>query len=161
MLPLVGPLYLLLLRVHLPDNWFGLVVAFTSFAVPFGAWMMKSFFDAVPQEVEEAARVDGYGRTERLFRVVLPLVLPGLFTTGAFVFMEAWNNLLYPVTFITTLEKQTLPAGLLTGFTGQFKTDWGDMMAASRVTTVPLLVVFLLVQRSMVRGLTSGALAGE
>lgn len=164
MLPLVvliGPLYLLLLGGHLLDSWVGLVVAFTSFAVPFGAWMMKSFFDGVPREVEEAARVDGYHRTQILFRVVLPLVYPGLLTTGAFVFMEAWNNLLYPLTFMTTLTHQTLPAGLLTSFTGQFKTDWGGMMAASCITTLPLLVVFLAVQRSMVRGLTSGAVAGE
>jgi multiple sugar transport system permease protein len=87
--------------------------------------------------------------------------LPGLLTTAAFVFMDSWNNLLYPLTLISTLHKQTLPPGLLDSFTGTFKTDWGGMMAAACITSVPLLVAFFAVQRYMVRGLTAGALAGE
>ena len=164
MLPLVvliGPLYLLLLNANLLNTLTGLIIGYTSFVVPFGVWMMKSFFDAVPREVEEAARIDGYPRWQILFRVVLPLVVPGIFTTATFVFMESWNNLLYPLTFIHTLENQTLPGGLLLSFTGQFKTDWGGMMAASCITTLPLLIAFFAIQRSMVRGLTAGAVAGE
>jgi ABC-type glycerol-3-phosphate transport system permease component len=122
--------------------------------------MMKSFIDAVPIEVEEAARVDGYPRLQILMKVVVPLILPGLLTTGTFVFMEAWNNLIYPLTFVTTIERQTLPAALVLTFTGQFKTDWGGMMAAATLTTLPLMIAFFTVQRSIVRGLTSGALAG-
>ena len=95
-----------------------------------------------------------------IFEVVGPLILPGLTTTATFVFMEAWNNLIYPLTFMTTLERQTLPAALVLSFTGQFKTDWGGMMAAATVTTLPLMLAFFLVQRSMIRGLTSGAVAG-
>lgn len=164
MLPLVvliGPLYLLLLKVHLINNYIGLVVGYTSFALPFGAWMMKGFIDAVPLEIEEAARVDGYRRLGILFKVVLPITVPGLFTTAAFIFMDAWNNLLYPLVLMNTLQKQTLPAGLLISFTGQFKTDWGGMMAAACITTIPLMAAFFAVQRYMVRGLTAGALAGE
>lgn len=163
MLPLVvmlAPLYLLLMNAHLLDSTAGLVVGFTTFGLPFAVWMMKSFIDAVPIEIEEAARVDGYRRWEILLKVVLPLIIPGLLTTATFVFMEAWNNLIYPLTFITSLPKQTLPAALVLTFTGQFKTDWGGMMAASAVTTLPLLIAFFAVQRSMVRGLTAGALAG-
>jgi len=163
MLPLVvllAPLYLLLLHARLLDTHAGLVVGFTTFGLPFAVWMMKSFVDAVPIEIEEAARVDGYSRWEILLKVVAPLILPGLTTTATFVFMEAWNNLIYPLTFLTTLEKQTLPAALVLSFTGQFKTDWGGMMAASTVTTLPLMIAFFAVQRSMVRGLTSGAVAG-
>ena len=77
-----------------------------------------------------------------------------------FVFMDAWNNLIFPLSFVTTLEKQTLPAALVVSFTGQFKTDWGGMMAAATVTTLPLMIAFFAVQRSMVRGLTAGAVAG-
>lgn len=164
MLPLVvliGPLYLLLLNANMLNSVGGLILGYTSFVVPFGVWMMKGFFDAVPREIEEAARIDGYPRWQILFRVVLPLVWPGVFTTATFVFMESWNNLLYPLTFINTLENQTLPGGLLLSFTGQFKTDWGGMMAASCVTTLPLLIAFFAIQRSMVRGLTAGAVAGE
>jgi ABC-type glycerol-3-phosphate transport system permease component len=163
MLPLVvllAPLYLLLLHAQLLDARAGLVVGFTTFGLPFAVWMMKSFIDAVPIEVEEAARIDGYPRWQILVKVVAPLMLPGLVTTAAFVFMEAWNNLIYPLAFVTTLEKQTLPAALVLTFSGQFKTDWGGMMAAATVTTVPLMIAFFAVQRSMVRGLTSGAVAG-
>lgn len=163
MLPLVvmlAPLYLLLMSAHLLDSTAGLVVGFTTFGLPFAVWMMKSFIDAVPIEIEEAARVDGYRRGEILLRVVLPLIVPGLLTTATFVFMDSWNNLIYPLTFITSLPKQTLPAALVLTFTGQFKTDWGGMMAASTLTTLPLLIAFFAVQRSMVRGLTAGALAG-
>ncbi len=163
MLPLVvmlAPLYLLLLAAHLLDSLAGLVVGFTTFGLPFAVWMMKGFIDAVPIEVEEAARVDGCRRGAILVRVVLPLVVPGLLTTGAFVFMESWNNLIYPLAFVTTLERQTLPAALVLTFTGQFKTDWGGMMAASTVTTIPLALAFFAVQRSMMRGLAAGAVAG-
>ena len=163
MLPLVvmlAPLYLLLLNAQLLDSIGGLVVGFTTFGLPFAVWMMKSFMDAVPIEVEEAARVDGYPRWQILLKVVTPLVLPGILTTGTFVFMEAWNNLIYPMTFMTTMSKQTLPAALVLTFTGQFKTDWGGMMAAATLTTLPLMIAFFAVQRSMIRGLTSGAVAG-
>lgn len=163
MLPLVvmlAPLYLLLMAAHMLDSMAGLIVGFTSFGLPFAVWMMKGFIDTVPIEVEEAARVDGYRRGQILMKVVLPLILPGLLTTATFVFMEAWNNLIYPLSFITTMGRQTLPAALVLTFTGQFKTDWGGMMAASAVTTLPLMIAFFAVQRSMVRGLTAGAVAG-
>ena len=163
MLPLVvmlAPLYLLLLNARLLDTHAGLVLGFTTFGLPFAVWMMKSFIDAVPIEVEEAARIDGYPRWQILLRVVAPLVMPGILTTGTFVFMEAWNNLIYPLTFVTSMDKQTLPAALVLTFTGQFKTDWGGMMAAATLTTLPLMIAFFAVQRSMIRGLTSGAVAG-
>lgn len=163
MLPLVvmlAPLYLMLLAAGLLDSLAGLVVGFTTFGLPFAVWMMKGFIDTVPIEIEEAARVDGYKKWEILGRVVVPLVLPGLLTTATFVFMESWNNLIFPLSLITTLAKQTLPAAIQLSFTGQFKTDWGGMMAASTVTTLPLMVAFFAVQRSMVRGLTGGAVAG-
>lgn len=163
MLPLVvllAPLYLLLLHARLLDTNAGLIVGFTTFGLPFAVWMIKTFIDAVPIEIEESARVDGYPRWQVLLRVVAPLILPGLLTTATFVFMEAWNNLIFPLSFVTTLEKQTLPAALVVSFTGQFKTDWGGMMAAATVTTLPLMIAFFAVQRSMVRGLTAGAVAG-
>lgn len=163
MLPLVvliGPLYLLLLKAHLLNTYFGLIVGYTSFAIPFGAWMMKGFFDSIPREIEEAARVDGYGRLGILFRIVVPMSVPGLVTTAVFVFMNTWNNLLYPLTLVSTNARQTLPAGLMQSFSGTFKTDWGGMMAAAIITSLPLIIAFFAVQRSMVRGMTAGALAG-
>jgi ABC-type glycerol-3-phosphate transport system permease component len=163
MLPLVvllAPLYLLLMKARLLDSHLGLVVGFTTFGLPFAVWMIKTFIDAVPIEIEESARVDGYPRWQILLRIVAPLILPGLLTTATFVFMEAWNNLIFPLSLITTLDRQTLPAALVVSFSGQFKTDWGGLMAAAMVTTLPLLIAFFVVQRSMVRGLTAGAVAG-
>ncbi|MCL2732840.1 MAG: carbohydrate ABC transporter permease [Actinomycetia bacterium] len=163
MLPLVvliGPLYLLLLKAHLLNTYLGLIIGYTSFSVPFGSWMMKGFFDALPREIEEAARVDGNGRLGVLFRVVVPLSVPGLVATGVFVFMNTWNNLLYPLILTSTDSRQTLPGGLMQSFSGTFKTDWGGMMAAALLTSVPLVIAFFAVQRSMVRGLTAGAFAG-
>ncbi|MCB8840478.1 carbohydrate ABC transporter permease [Aurantimonas sp. VKM B-3413] len=160
MVVLLAPLYLMLLNTGTLDTLFGLVVGYTTFGLPFAVWMIKGFIDAVPIEIEEAARVDGYPRWQVLLRIVVPLIYPGLITTGIFVLMEAWNNLIYPLTFITSLEKQTLPAALVLTFTGQFKTDWGGMMAASTITTLPLMIAFFAVQRSMVRGLTAGSVTG-
>jgi multiple sugar transport system permease protein len=162
MLPLVvliGPLYLLLLKAGLLDTYLGLIIGYTSFTLPFAAWLMKGFIDAIPPEVEEAARVDGYSRLGVLVRIVVPLSVPGLITTAVFVFMNAWNNLLYPLTLTSSDSRLTLPPGLLQSFSGQFKTDWGGMMAAACLTSIPLIIAFFAVQRSMVRGMTSGALA--
>src|SRR5690606_38092742 len=116
------------------------------FGRPVAGSVTMSFVDAVPIEVKEAARVDGYPRWQIVLRVVVPLIMPGILTTGTFVFMEAWNNLIYPLTFITTMEKQTLPAALVLTLTGQFKTDWGGMMAAATITTLPLMMAFFAVQ---------------
>ena len=160
MVVLLTPLYLVLLNTGLLDTLFGLVVGYTTFGLPFAVWMLKGFIDAVPMEIEEAARVDGYPRWQVLLRIVIPLIYPGIVTTGIFVLMEAWNNLIYPLTFITSIDKQTLPAALVLTFTGQFKTDWGGMMAAATITTLPLMVAFFAVQRSMVRGLTAGSVTG-
>jgi multiple sugar transport system permease protein len=163
MLPLVvliGPLYLLLLHSGMLDTYQGLIIGYTSFTLPFAAWLMKGFIDAIPVEIEEAARIDGYSRLGILIRVVVPNSIPGLVTTGVFVFMNAWNNLLYPLTLTSSDDKLTLPPGLLQSFSGQFKTDWGGMMAAACLTSIPLIIAFFAVQRSMVRGMTSGALTG-
>jgi multiple sugar transport system permease protein len=163
MLPLVvliGPLYLMLLKAHLLNTYLGLIIGYTSFSIPFGSWMMKGFIDGVPREIEDAARVDGCGRIGVLVRVVVPLSVPGLVTTGVFVFMNTWNNLLYPMTLASTDSRLTLPAGLMQSFSGTYKTDWGGMMAAALVTSLPLVVAFFAVQRFLVRGMTAGALSG-
>jgi multiple sugar transport system permease protein len=157
---LIGPLYLLMLQFNLLNTYFGLILGYTTFALPFGAWMMKGFIDAVPKEIEEAARVDGYSRLGILVRVVMPLTVPGLATTAVLIFINSWNNLLYPLTLMTDTEKLTLPPGLLQTFSGQYQFDWGGMMAATTVTSIPLVIAFFAVQRYMVRGLTAGAMGG-
>lgn len=157
---LIGPLYLLMLKFHLLNTYLGLIVGYTTFALPFGSWMMKGFIDAVPREIEEAARVDGYSRLGILVRVVMPLCIPGLATTAVIIFIESWNNLLYPLTLMTETDRLTLPPGLLQSFNGQFQFDWGGLMAATTLTSIPLVIAFFAVQRYMVRGMTAGALSG-
>ena len=121
---LLIPLYLVYLHTRLLDTYAGLVLAYCAFSVPFGAWMMKGFIDAVPREIEEAAWVDGCSRLQSLLRVVIFVALPGIVATGIFAFLTAWNNLLFPLTLTSSLEMKTLPPGLLLAFTGQFKADW-------------------------------------
>lgn len=153
-------LYVMYRELHLMDTHLGLVLAFTTFAVPFSVWMMKGFFDTVPSEIEEAALIDGCTRMRALRSVVLPLVSPGLLAVALFSFLDGWNNLLYPLTLATSAEVRTIPPGLLTSFLGQFKHDWGGMMAASVVVTVPTTIIFILLQRYLVQGLTAGAVKG-
>lgn len=157
---LIGPLYLLMLEFNLLNTYVGLILGYTTFALPFAAWMMKGFIDAVPKEIEEAARVDGYSRLGILVRVVMPLVVPGLAVTAVLIFINSWNNLLYPLTLMTDTEKLTLPPGLLQSFSGEYAFDWGGMMAATTVTSIPLVVAFFVVQKYMVRGLTAGSMGG-
>lgn len=157
---LIGPLYLLMLKFQLLNTYFGLILGYTTFALPFAAWMMKSFIDKVPIEIEEAARVDGYSRFVILIRVVMPLTVPGLAATAVIIFINSWNNLLYPLTLMSDTDRLTLPPGLLQSFSGQYQFDWGGMMAATTVTSIPLVIAFFAVQRYMVRGLTGGSLGG-
>jgi len=160
MVVLLIPLYILYAKVELLNTWTGLILAYTSFALPFGVWMIKGFIDSVPLEIEEAAMMDGCGRVGAMFRVVLPLATPGIVATGIFAFLDAWNNLLFPLTLVTEIEMKTLPPGMILYFTGQLRTDWGGMMATSFLTTLPIVLIFALVQRYLVAGLTSGAVKG-
>ncbi|MHB8619548.1 MAG: carbohydrate ABC transporter permease [Chloroflexota bacterium] len=163
MFPLVVlliPLYLVYLRTHLLNSYLGLVISYCSFALPFGTWMMKEFIDSVPREIEEAAWVEGCGRLQSLRRVVIPVALPGIVATGVFAFLNAWNNLLFPLTLTNGMNMKTLPPGLLLAFTGQFKTDWAGLMAAATITTIPVVIGFIAVQRFLVEGLTQGAVRG-
>lgn len=153
-------LYVMYRQLHLINTYLGLILSFTTFAVPFSVWMMKGFFDAVPSEIEEAALIDGCTRVSALRRVVLPLVTPGLLAVGLFSFLDGWNNLLYPLTLATSAAVRTIPPGLLLSFLGQFKHDWAGMMAASVVVTIPVVIIFVFLQRFLVRGLTAGAVKG-
>ncbi len=160
MVVLLIPLYILYVKAHLLNTYAGLILAFTSFALPFGVWMIKGFIDSVPVEIEEAAMVDGCSRIRAMFKVVLPLATPGIVATGIFAFLDAWNNLLFPLTLVTELPMKTLPPGMILYFTGQLRTDWGGMMATSFLTTLPIVLIFVLVQRYLVEGLTAGAVKG-
>jgi len=163
MFPLVVlliPLYLVFLKANLLNTYTGLILAFTSFTLPFSIWMIKGFVDSVPVEIEQAAMVDGCSRMQAMIRVCLPLIVPGIVATSVFAFLDAWNNLLFPLVLVNDIGMKTLPPGMIIAFGGEFKHDWGGMMAASTIVAVPVIIVFVLLQRYLVAGMTSGSVKG-
>jgi ABC-type glycerol-3-phosphate transport system permease component len=156
---LVIPLFLDLKRADLLNSLPGLTAVYIGFALPFSIWMLRGFVAAVPRELEEAAALDGAGPVRTFLRVLLPLVAPGLVATSIFSFITAWNEFIFAYTFLGDQDKYTLPIMLLYFF-GRTGNDWGPIMAASTLLTLPVIAFFLLVQRRMVAGLTAGAVKG-
>lgn len=156
---LVIPLFIIMREAELLNTLASLVIAYITFALPFAVWMLKGFVDAVPVELEEAAMVDGASRLGAYWRILFPLVAPGLVATSIFSFIEAWNEFLLALTFLQDQQKFTLPIAL-NSFIGEYSTAWGPVMAASLVFTVPVLVFFLVVQRRLATGLAQGAVKG-
>ncbi len=139
----------------------GLVVPYTVFTLPFTVWVLMSFMRALPQELEEAAVMDGCGPLRIVFQVFLPLLWPALVATGLLAFIGAWNEFLFALTFVADDAERTVPVSisLITGATA-YEIPWGSIMAASVIVTVPLLLLVLVFQRRIVSGLTAGAVKG-
>jgi N,N'-diacetylchitobiose transport system permease protein len=156
---LVIPLFLDLKRADLLNSLPGLAVVYIGFALPFSIWMLRGFVAAVPRELEEAASIDGAGPVRIFYKVLLPLVAPGLVATSIFSFITAWNEFIFAYTFLGDQDRYTLPI-MLQYFFGRTGNDWGPIMAASTLLTLPVIGFFLLVQRRMVAGLTAGAVKG-
>jgi multiple sugar transport system permease protein len=150
------PLFRMFSSYHLLDSLVGLVLVNTAFNTPFAIWMLARYFDTVPKELEEAAQVDGATRVQSMMHVVVPLALPGMVATFIFVFMNAWNEFLFALSFVTTDAKMPVTTGLYS-FVGHFKVEWNLLMGASLLAALPAVVLFMLIQRYMVTGLTSGA----
>jgi N,N'-diacetylchitobiose transport system permease protein len=157
---LVIPLFVQVRDLRLLEQLLGLVIVYVALALPFGIWMLRGFVAAVPVELEEAAYLDG-ATWGRMFRsVLLPLVAPGLVATSIFSFITAWNEFLFAMTLLGgATENYTVAIGLRSFF-GQHSNQWGAIMAASTIITVPVMIFFILVQRRLAAGLTSGAVKG-
>jgi multiple sugar transport system permease protein len=155
----IPPIYRIMGSLGLTDNLYGLIVIYTAFNIAFATFLMQSFFDGVPRDLEEAAMIDGCTRLVALRRIVLPLTMPGMGATLAFVFTAAWSELLFALMLINSESQKTFSVGLLT-FVGKFAVDWGQMMAASVLALVPVCVFFVFLQRYLVTGLTAGAVKG-
>ena len=155
----IPPLYRIMSVLHLTNTLTGLVIVYTAFNVPFASFLMQSFFDGVPVELEEAATIDGCTRLQAVRRVVLPLTLPGMGATVGFVFTAAWSELLFALMLINDEHSKTFAVGLLT-FIGKFAVDWGQMMAAAVLGLIPACLFFALLQRYLVAGLSAGAVKG-
>ncbi len=157
---LVIALYLDFSRVNLLDSLTGLVLLYIAFSLPVTIWMLRNFVAAVPRELEEAASIDGAGPLTVFWKVLLPLVTPGLVTTSVFAFIFAWNEFVFATTFLGTDQaKYTLPV-YVTYFFGKGSVDWGAIMAASVLFTLPVMIFFLIVQRRLRTGLLAGAVKG-
>jgi multiple sugar transport system permease protein len=142
------------------DTYAGLVLSFTSFSLPFSIWIMSGFCETIPQEIEEAALVDGCNRVQILWRIVLPLIRSGLIAVGLFSFLNAWNNLIFALSLTNSLDMRTIPPGFLLTYVGEFQYKWADMFAGSVIVTLPTVILFIGLQRFLVRGLTAGAVQG-
>ena len=157
---LVIALFLDFRRLNLLDSLIGLILLYITFALPVTIWMLRNFVAAVPRELEEAAAIDGAGPLQRFWKVLLPLVMPGLVTTSVFAFIFAWNEFVFATTFLGTDQaKYTLPV-YVTYFFGKGSVDWGAIMAASVLFTLPVMIFFLIVQRRLRAGLLAGAVKG-
>ena len=156
---LVAPMFRLLAPLGLTNSLTGLVIVYTAFNAPFATFLMQSFFDAIPKELEEAAMIDGDTRFGAFRRIILPLTLPGIAATGGFVFTAAWSELLFALMLNSSPQASTFPVGLL-AFVSKFSVDFGQMMAAGVLALIPACLFFLAIQRYLVRGLTAGAVKG-
>ncbi len=156
---LVAPIFKMLSPIGLTNSLTGLVVVYTAFNVPFATFLMQSFFDGIPKDLEEAAMIDGATQFVAFRQIILPLTLPGIAATLGFVFTAAWSELLFALMLISGNDSSTFPVGLLT-FVSKFSVDFGQMMAAGVLALIPACLFFLLIQRYLVQGLTAGAVKG-
>lgn len=156
---LLVPLYTLFTSLKLIDTPWGLILAYSTIAIPFCIMMLKGFFDTIPYELEEAGRVDGLGIFGSFWRIVVPLSVPGLAVTAFYSFITAWNEFLFARSFLTSKEALTLPVGMAT-FIDPFNQPWGLLTAGSVLITIPVMVFFFLAQRYLISGLATGGVKG-
>ncbi len=156
---LIIPLYVLLARANQVDRLSGVIVTYLTFVLPFTVWTLRGFVMGIPPELEEAAMVDGCTRFGAFLRILLPLIVPGLVATSIFAFVQAWNEFIFAYVILASQENQTLTVWLAS-FTTSRGTDWGPLMAAATLTSLPVVIFFALVQRRVAFGLTAGAVRG-
>jgi multiple sugar transport system permease protein len=156
---LLVPIYVVMRKLDLLSTYASLIIVYCTFMIPLATFMLKGFFDGVPGEIEEAAEIDGCSRLGFIWRVLLPLSLPGIVATGAFAFVAAWNEFMFGYVLINDDARRTLTPGIMI-FKGSHVTDWGALMAASVLAVVPVTVCFVYIQRFLAGGLSAGAVKG-
>jgi ABC-type glycerol-3-phosphate transport system permease component len=153
------PIYMTLNALELIDTRLGLIVCHCILTFPFAVWMLKSFFDGIPKEIDEAAWVDGASYLSTFLKIVLPLSLPGIFSVGIFVFVLSWNEFLFASIVMSSADMKTIPVGI-SEFITSFDVRWGEIMAMGTLATIPVVVMFMVVQRYFLRGVLNGAIKG-
>jgi multiple sugar transport system permease protein len=162
MIPLfigLAPLYLLMSKLELINRLPSLMLMYTVMMVPFCTVMMKGFFERIPSSLEEAAMIDGCSRITALYKVIIPVMLPGLAATFIFAFVQCWNELFLAVMFIDKEEAKTIPVAM-NSFITKFDIDWGSMSAATVLSVIPTLLLFAFAQKYIVEGMTQGSIKG-
>jgi ABC-type glycerol-3-phosphate transport system permease component len=156
---IIVPLYIALSALGLVNTYLGLILVYLILTLPLSVWMLIGYFRAIPIELEEAAIMDGASRLTVLLRILLPLSLPGIVAIVVYAFVTTWNEFIFALCFASDTSVKTLPVGLA-DFSSEFNTDWGAVMAASVVMTVPIALMFFAMQRLFIGGLTAGATKG-
>jgi multiple sugar transport system permease protein len=154
---IVGPLYLVASNLGLLDTYTALIITYIALGLPLVTWVLFGYFETLPREMDEAARMDGVTTLGLLWRIILPLSLPSLVTTGLLAFIAAWNEFLFALAFTSNINHQTVPVGIA-NFTSLYYVPWGDIAAAASVVTLPLIALVLIFQRHIIEGLTQGGL---
>jgi len=153
------PLYVILDALHLLDTWTGLILVYSTTALPFCVYMLKGYFDTIPTELEEAALLDGASRIRIFWSLILPLARPAIAVTALFSFMTAWNEFILAATFMANETSYTLPV-VLQGYVGAKAVDWGAFAAGAIIVSLPVMALFFMLEKHMVSGLTSGSVKG-
>lgn len=156
---IIVPLFVTLRVFGLVNTYLGLILVYTILTLPLSVWMLTSYFRAIPKELEEAAIIDGATRLGILFRITVPLSLPGIVAIVVYAFVTTWNEFIFALVLAQDSRVKTLPIGIAE-FTTEFNTDWGAVMAASLIMTLPIAILFFAMQRMFVGGLTAGAVKG-
>ncbi len=154
------PLYVLMSRLGLVDTHLALIIVYSTFALPFALWLLRSFIVAIPVEIELAAMIDGASRMGAFFDVVVPQAMPGIISTALFTFILSWNEYLYALVLTTSDASKTLPPAVMTMLTSSYNIEWSMLMAASVLMSIPLLLAFAFLQRYLTKGFGDGAVKG-
>lgn len=153
------PLFTIFIKLGLINNLWSLIITNTTVNLPFCMIMISSFFSSVPPALEEAAQIDGCSIWKAIFRIVVPSILPGIVSAGAFAFVNSWNEFVYSLNFINDAAKFTIPVGL-SMMKGEFTVNYGGLAAGTIVALIPVVIIFLFIQKYLVEGLTAGAVKG-
>jgi multiple sugar transport system permease protein len=153
---LAVPYSIIIIKIGLVNTWTGLVITYLSFSIPYAIWMLTGFFQTVPIEIEEAAKVDGAGQMRTFMQIVLPVVAPGVVATAIYTFINTWNEFLFALLLINSSAKMPISVALYS-LTGSEILDWGEMMAASVIVILPSIVFFMLIQKKIAGGLADGS----